>query len=92
MEEITWDELKRRRNYTRLAEAIGEIMVLRRKERLKGSKRSIREVLRLADTSRRLIEFYEREGLLIFVLDENNSIREIRWRLHERLKKTSTST
>ncbi len=84
MEEISWEELRRKRDYSELAEIIGEIMILRHKERLRGSKRSIRDVLRLAETARRLIEFYEREGLLVFVLDENNSIREIYRKLHER--------
>ena len=82
--EISWDELKRRRDYIELARTIRDIVVLRKKERLKGSKRSIEDVLRLAEAARRLLEFYEREGLLVFVLDENNSIREIKWRLHER--------
>ena len=82
--EISWDELKRRRNYIELARTIRDIVVLRKKERLRGSKRSIEDVLRLAEAARKLLEFYEREGLLVFVLDENNSIREIKWRLHER--------
>ncbi len=82
--EISWDELKRRRDYIELARTIRDIVVLRKKERLRGSKRSIEDVLRLAEAARRLIEFYECEGLLVFVLDENNSIREIKWRLHER--------
>ncbi len=82
--EISWDELKRRRDYIELARTIRDIVVLRKKERLKGSKRSIEDVLRLAEAARKLLEFYEREGLLVFVLDENNSIREIKWRLHER--------
>ncbi len=82
--EISWDELKRRRDYVELARTIRDIVVLRKKERLRGSKRSIEDVLRLAEAARRLLEFYEREGLLVFVLDENNSIREIKWRLHER--------
>ncbi len=82
--EISWDELRRRRDYVELARTIRDIVVLRKKERLRGSKRSIEDVLRLAEAARRLLEFYEREGLLVFVLDENNSIREIKWRLHER--------
>ena len=82
--EISWDELKRRRDYIELARTIRDIVVLRKKERLKGSKRSIEDVLRLAEAARRLLEFYEREGLLVFVLNENNSIIEIKWRLHER--------
>ncbi len=82
--EISWDELKRRRNYIELARTIRDVVVLRKKERLRGSKRSIEDVLRLAEAARKLLEFYEREGLLVFVLDENNSIREIKWRLHER--------
>ncbi len=84
MEEISWEELRSKRDYSKLARIIKEIMVLRRRERLRGSKRSLKEILELADTSRRLIEFYEREGLLLFVLDENNSIREIYWRIHKR--------
>ena len=82
--EISWDELKRRRDYIELARTIRDVVVLRKKERLRGSKRSIEDVLRLAEAARKLLEFYEREGLLVFVLDENNSIREIKWRLHER--------
>lgn len=84
MKEVSWEELRGERDYSRLAKIIKEIMMLRHRERLKGSKRNIEELLQLANLCRRLIEFYEREGLLLFVLDENNSIREIYWRIHER--------
>ncbi len=68
MNKVSWEELRRKRDYPRLADAVMEIMMLRRENRLRGSKRSIGDVLWFAETARRLIEFYEREDLLVFVL------------------------
>ncbi len=74
---VKWEEIKQWHDPARIREALKIILELRRKEKLRNTKRSIEDVLRLGEAARKLLEFYEEEGRITFVLDEKRSIRKI---------------
>ena len=65
-----------------LAGVVRDIVVLCKRGRLRGFRRSIEDVLGLLVVAGGLLEFCGCEGLLVFVLDDD-SFREVKWMLHE---------
>ncbi len=78
---VRWEEIKQWHDPTRIREALKIILELRRREKLRNTKRSIEDVLRLGEAARRLLEFYEEKGRITFILDEKKSIKKIIYRM-----------
>ncbi len=80
---ISWIELKKYHNWRKIQKAIEIALREREKEKLRGSRRSLETLLRLGELARKVVEYYESTGKLVFKVDDKGSIVEVVWKVDE---------
>jgi len=80
---ISWIELKKYHDWRKIQKAIEIVLREREKEKLRGSRRSLETLLRLGELARKVVEYYESTGKLVFKVDDKGSIVEVVWKVDE---------
>ncbi|RLE79236.1 MAG: hypothetical protein DRJ52_08835 [Thermoprotei archaeon] len=80
MDELTWEELVKNRSWEDLRYAVKVVLKERKKRRLRGSKRSVVDDVKLAELAALLVEeLVEKEIIVLKVLESGQL--EIVWNL-----------